>query len=169
MNLYLLRHGEAAPANSDTPEGDEQRPLTDKGCRRMESVARGLRAVDAAFDAILSSPLLRALQTAKIVASVFRSRTRLETTPCLAPGTDAQKLIDLLTERGRIRKGLLLVGHEPDLGALATRLLFGEAIPCMRLKKGGLIRLVVSPPFAPRCAELRWLLTPRQLSELGKA
>jgi phosphohistidine phosphatase len=168
MNLYLLRHGEAGKRVDDTPEGDANRSLTEEGRRRVERGVRGLRAVDAAFDAILSSPLLRALQTAQIVADAFRAQSVLETTPHLAPGGDPDKLLDQVAGGGGLHKGVLLVGHEPDLGQLASRLLFGEAASCLRLKKGGLIKLAVSLPYSSRCAELRWLLTPRQLVRLGK-
>ncbi len=169
MNLYLLRHGEAADRGSVSRDRDDERPLSDEGRRRVGRVARGLRAIGVDVDVILSSPLLRALQTAQAVAAAFRPGPRVESTPHLAPGGSATKLLELIASRHGRHDGVLLVGHEPDLGAFAASLMFGEAIPCLRLKKGGLVRLSASPPFTSRCAELLWLLTPRQLMVLGKA
>ena len=72
MNLYLMRHGIALPQDDPSVASDSERPLSHKGVKRMRKAAKGVRRLDIPFDALLTSPLLRARQTAEIIASCSR-------------------------------------------------------------------------------------------------
>ena len=167
MNLYLLRHGIAAP-QGDPAEPDGERPLTTKGAKRMRKAANGLRRLEIRFDAILSSPLLRASQTAEIVAEALGLQTELQQISGLAPESSVE---NLLLELGRFKnhEHLILVGHQPLLGETAAFLLRGTDKSGLNIsfKKGGLCRIEIDtlPPHEP--GTLHWLLAPRQLRLLG--
>lgn len=165
MNLYLLRHGIAAERGAGADEKDEDRPLTAKGRRKLRRAAAAMRAMDLSFDVILSSPLVRARQTAELVANAMRSRQKLELTELLAPGASAAGLVRRLKQLQP--QSVLLVGHEPDLSALASRLLTGGGGLAMTFKKGGLCRLSAERLRAGRCASLDWLVTPAQMGAMG--
>jgi phosphohistidine phosphatase len=168
MDLYLFRHGDAVERGAPGFEVDDERPLSDAGRSRMERIALGLRALGIAVEAILSSPLPRATQSAEIVADALGVRNVFETTPHLAPDGDPKKLIDAILKRHGAASAILLVGHEPFLSRLASELVAGSPNLAIRLKKGGLARITANPLGHGRCAELRGLLTPRHLVRLGK-
>ena len=115
MNLYLMRHGIAVAADDLGVIQDKERPLTSKGSKRIRRAARGIRRLGIEFDGILTSPLLRARQTADIVAAALDLQSRLEEIPELAPECSVEQLIICLT-RYQDRDHLLLVGHQPLLG-----------------------------------------------------
>src|SRR5437879_5542161 len=121
MKLYIMRHG---PAEDDAPSGrDFDRALTHAGRDRVHDVARALAKKDEGPHAILSSPLVRALQTAEIVAAetkLDKHGGTVETRREIAPGGDAIGLVRDLVAEGRKRS--MLVGHEPDLSILVERL-----------------------------------------------
>ncbi|MGZ8496753.1 MAG: phosphohistidine phosphatase SixA [Candidatus Binatia bacterium] len=122
MNLYLMRHGIAVAADDLGIIQDKERPLTGKGIKRMRRAARGLRRLEIEFDGILTSPLLRARQTADIVAAALGMESRLEEITELAPESSVQHLIFGLT-RYQDRDHLLLVGHQPLLGQTLASLI----------------------------------------------
>ena len=122
MNLYLLRHGMAAAGDEPGIESDHERPLTPKGVKRMRKAAKGLRRLGIEFDAILTSPLIRARQTAEIVAEALSLQSELQEISALAPESSVDNLLLGLT-RFQTREDLLLVGHQPLLGQIAAFLL----------------------------------------------
>jgi phosphohistidine phosphatase len=170
-SLLLLRHGLAeervAPGPGVRP--DELRPLTPRGERRTAAVVRRLRELDLGCDHLLSSPLLRALQTARIAQAQGLCGS-MATAPELAPGRDTLPLLrQWLGAGGPLGRGgrLGLVGHEPDLSLLAARLCGGPP-GSLRLKKAGVALLDLPAggsglDFFPGDACLRLLLTPRCL------
>ena len=168
MNLYLLRHGIALPQDDPSLTQDGDRPLSHKGIKRMRESAKGVRRLDIPFDGILTSPMLRARQTAEIVASALDMETRLEEISGLAPESTVEHLLFGLT-RYQDREHLLLVGHEPLLSDTAAHLLGGRQPANLNLsfKKGSLCHIEIEtlPSVSP--AKLHWLLTPRQLRLLG--
>jgi phosphohistidine phosphatase len=131
----------------------------------MVRQARGLAEIGVTFDAILTSPLVRARQTADILADAFRAAPRIVEVPSLEPGRSAKDVAAALREFTR-RSSLALVGHEPGLGELAAWLV-GLRGP-LAFKKGSaaLIEVALLPPPAGS-GELRWFLTPRVLRKLG--
>lgn len=162
MELYLLRH---AISEKRRPRGDRDRALTDDGIRKMRRIARGLRTLDVRADRILSSSLRRARQTAEIVAEELGSVVP-ETTPFLDPGADGERLCGFLARRAEEAERIILVGHEPALGVLASVLLSGDRRMRIVMKKGGICKLRINRLRWGRCATLVWLLSPRVLEGL---
>lgn len=157
MELYLVRHGIAAPRESWVGRRDADRPLTPKGVLRVERIARALLTLDVRFRRIVSSPYVRARQTAGILAEVHECRC-LQHDEALAFG-DCTRLIEQLGRDGA--DSVALVGHEPDLGELVSMLATGAGGGRFRMKKGGVARLRVGPPYRGRCASLEWLMPPK--------
>ncbi len=161
--LYFIRHGLAGEAS---PTGDDAlRPLTAAGRKRTRAVARRLRALDVHFDVLLSSPLVRAWQTAALFERAGLCK-RLEASPLLAPGGDFQQWLRWLA-RWRRRPGQRrfgLVGHMPALAVWAETLLWGEARHSLVVKKAGVLGLTLPPTGSPlgRCS-LFLLTSPRYL------
>lgn len=168
MNLYLMRHGIAVAADESAGTRDNERPLTPKGVKRLRRAARGIRRLDIVFDGILTSPVLRARQTAEIVATVLGLESCLEEVSGLAPESDVEHLLFSLT-RYHDRDHLLMVGHEPLLSKAISSLLCGSRGHGMKidLRKGSLCRIEIDglPPSSP--AILHWHLAPKQLRLLG--
>lgn len=134
MVIHLVRHAEAIER---TPEVQEQhRYLTSKGRSRFRKIAGTLKKAGIAPDLILSSPLIRAVQTAEILAQALKFKKELQLTDLLAHGFGEQQLRRLLEEHPDARE-IALVGHEPELGEVARLLLETEG-PCA-LDKGATV------------------------------
>jgi phosphohistidine phosphatase len=167
MNLYFMRHGIAADrADSGSGSGDRERPLTPKGVKRMNKAAKGLVTLSLSFDRILTSPLVRALQTAKIVAQTLQLESRVAEIEQLCPDQSVKDLISGLSGYSGAKK-ILLVGHEPLLSSTVSYLLSGKAGAEIQFKKGGLCCLEVDGIPPQKSAVLHWALTPKQLRLLA--
>ena len=153
MDLYLLRHAAAGEAPRD-----EDRELTERGHQQARAVAAGLAWLDPGLDAILTSPLPRAAQTAQPVARALG--LRLETARALAPGHDPTKALALLAGRGQ---RVLLVGHEPQLSGIAQLATGGR----VHMRKAMLARIELESAD-PADGELDWLLAWRHLQRLAR-
>jgi len=167
MNLYIIRHGIAVEPGTPGYEDDSQRPLTEKGVKKMNSVAGGLQAFDVRLDMILSSPYLRARQTAEILAEVFKMEDRLAISESLVPAGLPDQVIGEINEKYSV-DSLAIVGHEPSLCSLISVLLTGSTDVSINMKKGGVCCLVLDDLRIERSATLEWLLTPAQLVKLGE-
>lgn len=167
MNLFLLRHGIAAERGDFDYQNDAGRPLTTKGRRQLRKVAAALRGMKLRFDVIWSSPLVRARQTADIVAAELKLKQRLAFTDALKPGGDAKTLVQKIAALKPAPENLLLVGHEPDLSELISLFVTGNTAADFALKKGGLAKLEADQLRAGKCATLVWLLTPVQMKLMG--
>jgi phosphohistidine phosphatase len=156
VEMYLIRHAIAEERGDAWPD-DTQRPLSDEGMARMRRAAKGLAALGARFDLVLASPLVRTRQTAEIVCAAFDKRPSLAMAESLAPDGDYADVISDLRKHAH-RSRLALVGHEPNIGELAGRLI-GSKRP-LEFKKGAVCRIDVDrlPPESP--GVLRWFLTP---------
>jgi phosphohistidine phosphatase len=163
VNLFLLRHGIAVERGSPGFANDAARPLTPKGRRQLLKITAAMKKMDLRFDLILSSPFVRAKQTAEILAAELKLKKRLKFSNALAPGGDAAVLCRQLERTKPSPEKLLLVGHEPDLSRLISLLVTGGAQLQMDFKKGGLCKLDVEKLHAGKCATLAWLLTPKQM------
>jgi phosphohistidine phosphatase len=167
MNLFILRHGLAVEPGTHRLSRDSDRRLTPKGKRKVGEVARAMRAMELSFDSILTSPYVRARQTAEIVAEELRAHKRLGLADELKPGGSMDKLIRRLGESGGSSESVLLVGHEPYLSSLISWLVFGETGASITMKKAGLCKLTAERLEGGRCASLEWLLPPRMLAGIG--
>ncbi len=155
VELCLLRHAHAGDAAGWTGD-DDLRPLTEKGRRQAERLGRLLAAAGFAPDAVLTSPLVRARETAEIVADVLGGDVRRDAR--LGEPLDLAIVERILGDAGDPRRPLL-VGHDPDFSELVSELV-GAPIP---MRKGTLARVDVELPLEPGAGELRWLLPPELL------
>ena len=167
MNLYILRHGIAVEPGTPGYEKDADRPLTSEGRRKLRQVAEAMEALELSYDLILSSPYLRARQTAEVIAEALKARKKVELSDSLTPGGSPRKLVELLNHLQPSPESVLLVGHEPYLSSLISLLVSGDAGFTVVMKKGGLCKLSVESLKAGRCAALEWLLTPKQMALMG--
>lgn len=165
MQLYIMRHAIAALREKwNGPDGD--RPLTRAGRARMRQAARGLRRLGVRFDVIMASPLVRAIQTAEIVAQEFKHRAPVEICPALAPGLHPESLFNFIRAFPTARR-VLVVGHEPDLGNFALHLVGGAHADRMPLRKGAVVRIDLDGTSTGEPGTLVWALTPRILRLLA--
>jgi phosphohistidine phosphatase len=155
VNLYFLRHGLA-----DWPEWtrpDDERPLTEDGLSKMKAEAKAIKQLKLSLDVILSSPLVRARQTADLVAE--RLGLPVAESKLLAPGFNKDRLAKLLASY-KDAKAIMLVGHEPDFSATIASLIGGGRVA---MKKGGLARVDIDSADSLE-GELVWLLAPKVLT-----
>jgi phosphohistidine phosphatase len=168
MELFILRHGIAVERGDLDYLNDATRPLTAEGRRQLRQTCAALRKMKLRFDLILSSPLVRARQTAEIVAAELKLKKRLEFSDALKPEGDATALVGELKNHKPQAKTVLLVGHEPDLSALVSLFVTGKTDAGFALKKGGLAKLEIAGPLAAgQCATLAWLLTPKLMKRMA--
>jgi phosphohistidine phosphatase len=161
--IYLVRHAIAAERGDEWPD-DSKRPLTERGIGRFKEVVRGLRSLDVGLDEIFTSPLVRARQTAELLAAGVDGKPIVKTLDSLAPGhAPATVMAQLAKTAGRPR--IALVGHEPGLGELAAYLIGAQrALP---FRKGGVCRVEVGGLTGKRAGSLVWFVPPKILRELG--
>ena len=160
MKLYLLRHGDAVEAG-DPKFKEAERPLTPKGIQRTKQLAHALQQMEISFEAMLSSPLVRARETAEIVVRGLESSGKLELTDSLTPFGSMENLVSLLKTLRPVPENVLLVGHEPYLSGFISLLCTGGPGLSLTMKKGALCRLEVDSPSCGKCATLEWLVQPR--------
>ena len=158
IELYLIRHGIAAERQTYTK--DEERPLTDIGRQKTKKVAKRLNQISVQFELILTSPLVRAQQTAQILQQVGLSST-IEESLTLAPDGDFPAWLGWLEKWRSKQKSscLALVGHQPDLAHWAETLIWGTAQEKLVLKKAGIIGLKLPESGTPVGKSELFLLT----------
>jgi phosphohistidine phosphatase len=158
MQIYFIRHGIAQePADS---QGDALRSLTDKGRAKSQYLSKRCLEIGVRFDVILTSPLVRARQTAAILLASGLS-SQLEESPWLAPEGSLEDWLDWLarSEYNKENCCLALVGHQPDLGIWAQRLVWGQSQEKLILKKNGVIAIDLPSAVNPWGQGLLFLLT----------
>jgi phosphohistidine phosphatase len=161
--IYLVRHAIAAERGDEWPD-DTKRPLTERGISRFKEGVGGLKGLDAIIDEIFTSPLVRAKQTADLLAAGIDGRPTVKILDALAPGHPSTVVMSHLAKAAK-HKRLALVGHEPDLGELAAHLIGARrALP---FKKGGICRIDVAGLSAKAAGTLVWFVTPKVLRKLA--
>ena len=159
MDLWLLRH---AAAEDRAPSGrDRDRSLTSDGAQRAAEVGRGLAVLAPGFAAIWTSPYRRARQTAEAAARALGFPDKLQEIEALEPEKDPEEVLEELRQAGE--GPILLVGHQPHMGALLGLLVTGSDLE-IPLKKAAVARVEMR---AARSGTLRALLPPRVLERLG--
>jgi len=161
MQLILLRHGIAVDRSPGI--ADRDRALTDVGAKKTARAMKGLAKLIDRPAVVLTSPKLRAAQTAEIAAAQFRCP--LEADETLADG-DARQIIEALAGRNEPR--LIAVGHEPTFSEAVELLCFGKTTSSVELKKAGCACIQAPDRPAAGGASLQWLATPKMLRKLGK-
>jgi phosphohistidine phosphatase len=165
LEIYLVRHAIAAERGPKYPD-DRTRPLTPDGVKRFTDAVRGLVALDVALDAILTSPLARAEETAALLADGFEKRPPVEVVEALAPGGRFAAIVEAVTKQAkRHRRRIALVGHEPDLGEITARWLGARGH--VEFRKGAVCAIDVDSATPAGPGTLRWLLPPRVLRRLA--
>jgi phosphohistidine phosphatase len=152
IEVYLLRHAHAGDPAKWTGD-DAERPLSAKGRRQAERLGTFLAERGFQPDAIVTSPKLRARETAELVGVPLNAR--IETDQRLAGALDTDLLAQIIEDVGGGR--VVLVGHDPDFSELAAALCGAHDLP---LKKGTLVRIDVAPPLREGSGLLRWLVPP---------
>ncbi len=167
MKLLVIRHAQAGNPEAWEAEGrdDRLRPITPDGKKEMREVAAGLARLVSKIDLLATSPLVRAVQTAEVVAAEYQAQ--IVTVGLLAPERDPGETVQWLREQ-RSRQTIALVGHEPHLSTLVSYLLAGKRMSFVDLKKGGACLLELADAFDPGQGTLEWLLAPRELRRLRK-
>jgi phosphohistidine phosphatase len=161
--LCIMRHGIAEDRRAGL--SDAKRALTPEGKEGMRRIVEGLAKTGFAPAWVVSSPYIRAAETARIVADSVGSKVRFDFCDALEPGGSPDELLTFLAAQPYAR--VLVVGHEPDLSALAARLTGAGRQANLAFKKGGccLISLAEFPPKSP--GQLVWWLTPKLLRKLA--
>ncbi len=164
MEIFLVRHAIAHERNRTRWPNDALRPLTSVGIKKFRIAARGLAEHLPRGIVVLSSPYVRARETAEILVNAMH-RTKLVECAELASNESASKTFDLL--RTRKEKAVVLVGHEPNIGVFLSSALGGERCRFkLEFKKGGAACVDFAKKIEPGEATLRWMLPPRVLRAL---
>jgi phosphohistidine phosphatase len=166
MKLYVMRHAEAEE-QAESGGGDEARRLTPRGRMRTRDAADGLHAFDVRFEVILSSPMARAAETADLVSTAYANNPPPQVLPALATGVPPREAVAALAPFVR-HDAVMIVGHEPQLSGLLSLLLTGGDGLRTGLKKGACVALKLPKRFELGAAELRWMMTQRQMRKLRK-
>ena len=167
MNLYIIRHAIAVDEATSDYASDSERPLTDKGRKKMRQIAKALRSLGVEFDLILSSPYIRACETAEILADVFKMKSKIVFSDHLIPEGNPELLIGEINEKYTV-DSLAIVGHEPYLSALIGWLVADTSKIEINLKKGGVCHLSADDlHHNDHRATLEWLLPPGILIEIN--
>jgi phosphohistidine phosphatase len=166
MKLILFRHGLAVDREIfiEKKMADGLRPLTEKGKDKTRKTAKSLLAQIGETQALVSSPLVRAQQTAEIIGEILPYDRYFECSE-LVPEAPPQAFANWLKSHVPNATSVVAVGHEPQMSVFASWLLSGLTTSFLDLKKSGMIALEVESfeHLGPRSAELRWLLNPKQV------
>ncbi len=166
MDCILIRHGIAV--EPDEWEGtEENRPLTEKGKKRVKQGALGLAALDCKPTHLLTSPFVRAYDTARLLRTIVCPALKVETREELAVGAKPEQLVAHLSTLPS-DSVVVCVGHEPQLGEVVGLLLCGKALPNFPFKKAGVACIEAEGIIRPSHGRLRWWFPPMQLRILGK-
>lgn len=161
LELYIIRHGLAGSSLKDKIE-DNERPLEKKGKRIMKDIAKGLKKLKISFDLVLTSPLLRAKESAEIVNAYCGNTKKIKETELLSPGASFDHLIEFLNNL-KDSSTVAIVGHEPFLSSFASYCLSKNNKSFINLKKSGIIKLEINEIIKPGDCKLLWLMEPKPL------
>ena len=159
----MLRHAIAAERTDYSR--DSERPLTRDGTAKLEKITGAFGPLGVQIDAMLTSPYVRARDTAVVAAKVLGVEPIIADD--LSAGADPTDFVDAIWEHAPQAQRVMVVGHEPDLSRLISMLVAGHDWSAVRMKKAGLAKLDVGELRVGPCATLEWLLWPKQLVRLA--
>ncbi len=165
MILYIVRHA-IAVARGTPGIADDDRALTEEGIKKMERAAVGLHAIGYIPEVILSSPLIRARQTAEILHQACGKGVELEIIPSLAPSGSRQELYKAIGVYAKKFGSLMLVGHQPSLGEITGEIAWGSDEHYVAFKKGGVCAIELEGLRPIPEGRMISLLTPAILRKL---
>jgi phosphohistidine phosphatase len=167
MDLLILRHAIAYPRDAKRWPDDRERPLTAAGIRRARRAAAGLKRIALRPDLVLTSPLVRARDTAQVFSQAARWPEALECA-ALAPQGGLDAVLEALRRQGGKAACIAVVGHQPHLGRLLAHCLRGDALPqAFELKKSAVACVHFDGPPSAHRGVLGWSLPPRFLRQLA--
>ena len=166
MECVVFRHGIAVELE-EWERSDADRPLTDRGAKRVEQVAAGLKRLEVRPTHIFSSPFVRAVETARILQAASTLRSPVRQVEALLPNAPPEQLLLLLHDLPEA-SCVLFVGHEPHLGSAVSVMLTGKPSSAFPFKKAGACLIELSVPAKPGRGVLRWWMGPAQLRAIGK-
>ena len=167
MDVILVRHAEAGTRDPNTWPNDEERPLTAEGRKKETAAARAMKKMEIGFDFLVTSPLVRARQTAEILAAVYGWQEEPLVSDALGPSCTAAALVKVLAKFPPDAR-VCLVGHEPSLSGAAAALTGRSGDVRIELKKGGVIGIGFEGAAALGEGTLRFLLKPGHLKKVGR-
>lgn len=156
MNIYLIRHGDAE--KSYTAKNDFERKLTPQGIEQIKSASKGWKSFISSFDYIISSPLLRAKETAEIVAEIFNNKNDIIIDERIAAGGSTEDLIDAANELNV--KDIAFVGHEPDFSNHISNLTSNSGA-FVDFKKGAIAKISFNGKARLSKGMLEYLIPPK--------
>ena len=166
MELYLVRHGIAIDREDPKCPPDPERYLTEEGIEKTKRVAAAVAALGASPDLLLSSPYVRAMQTAEIFASALDySKQKIRRTDLLLPGAEPSLFFRELA-KDKQTSTLFVFGHAPQLDDIVAAAL-GSKHHITSLKKAG-VALIELKRISPPNGQLVWLAPPKLLRRAGK-
>src|SRR5215472_1107572 len=166
MQLYIVRHGIAIDREDPKSPSDPERFLTPEGLKKTREVAKGFDALGISPAVFLSSPYVRAMQTAEIFADQLNfAKAKIKQTDLLLPGAEAAAFFRELQRVARSEDTAVCFGHAPHLDELIAFAL-GTKRDVTQLKKAGLACLELTR-ISPPSATLAWLGTPKMLRKMG--
>jgi len=167
MDIYILRHGKAVE-RSQNITSDSKRSLTEAGKKEMDCISNAIKNFEIEFDVIISSPLVRAKQTAETALKNVKSKKKsVVIWDELKPEINVMQTIKKLATLNPT-SSILLVGHEPHLSSLISQIISGSDNANISLKKGGFAHVRGTPQKSKLIGSLRSVLTPKQLKKLCK-
>ena len=161
MILYLTRHAEAAKVGGAITR-DADRPLTDHGRDDARIIGAALARLDPNISAIVTSPLVRAVQTGEIVGHLLTGHPAVQTSHAIVPGFRPKRLLEELLALGA-GKSVVAVGHQPDLSGFIAYLIADESPAAVAMAPCAVAKLSIPDGDPTAGAQLLWLLTPEAL------
>lgn len=163
--VYLLRHGDAFSVGENGILTDEDRTLTPKGMAQLEKQAAGFHRLGETLHSCFSSPLIRAVQSAKMMLAPFGKEKELETTELLGNYPSFELIIKRLKEH--TCDYVLLAGHAPFMGQLMSKLVCGHIYGAMPFSKGSMCRIDLMGWDQEPHGHLQWFMKSYQLQQLS--
>jgi phosphohistidine phosphatase len=160
MELYVLRHAIALSAGEAGVSQDAERPLSAEGKEKMERIAGAMKDIGVEVDLVLSSPYVRARDTALMAHDGLGLKGCLEFSNALASGQDTKVVLTELKERFKKKQRIMVVGHEPDLSLLIGKLTSLGKLR-VEMKKAGLAKIEITETHPELRGTLAFLLTPK--------
>ena len=158
--IFILRHAEAEDLSEDSAITDFDRKLTEDGIKKTNKLGLLFNNLKEDVNLILSSPYVRAKETASIFAATLEPKTEVKTVDFLRVGSSVKEIAKGLMPYTNLKK-IVLVGHAPDLGIFIGKLIGAERI---KLKKGAMAKVKLNNNFE-LSGELNWLITPKIINK----
>lgn len=159
--IYILRHGQAQDLTEDQVKNDFDRQLTEEGKTKTKKLSLFFNILEENIDLVLSSPYLRAKETAEIFVNDLAPKPDLKIVDFLSCGASSKDIASGLLPFS-MHKKIILVGHAPDLEVFLGKLIGAERI---KLKKGALAKVILNNSIE-LSGELEWLITPRLVKKI---